>query len=65
MDSGIEMLKLNNEIINILKDNNINKIKHLINLSRTQLKELGLYGYQISEIELRLQLEGFDLKGNY
>ena len=34
-------------------------------MTRTQLKELGLYGYQISEIELRLQLEGFDLKSKY
>lgn len=65
MENGIEILKLNIEIINILKENKINKIEHLTNLSRTQLKELGLYGYQISEIELRLQLEGFDLKGNY
>ena len=65
MDSGIEILKLNSEITNTLKDNKINTIEQLTNLSRTQLKELGLYGYQISEIELRLQLEGFDLKGNY
>ena len=65
MENGIEILKLNNEIINILKENKINKIEHLTNLSRTQLKELGLYGYQILEIELRLQLEGFDLKGIY
>lgn len=65
MENGIEILKLNSEIINILKENKINKIKHLTKLSRTQLKELGLYGYQISEVELRLQLEGFNLKSNY
>ena len=64
MENGIETLQLNDEILKILKENKINNIEQLTDKTRTQLKAIGLFGYQISEIELRLQLEGFDLKGN-
>ena len=43
----------------------ITKIESLANKSKTELKNIGLMGYQISEIELKLQLEGLDLNGNY
>lgn len=62
LDENIEKLKLNDEIIKILKRNKIVKIKQLTNKTKTKLKEIGLGGYQISEIEIKLQLEGLDLK---
>jgi len=62
LDENIEKLKLNEEITKILKRNKIVKIKQLTNKSKTNLKEIGLLGYQISEIEIKLQLEGLDLK---
>ena len=65
LDENIEQLKLNDEINKILKKNKIIKIKQLANKTKTKLKEIGLQGYQISEIEVKLQLEGLDLKGNY
>lgn len=65
MEENIEKLKLNEELIKLLKKNKINKIKQLSNKTKTQLKEIGLQSYQISEIEIKLQLEGFDLKGNH
>ena len=49
----------------ILKENNILKIKQLVNKTKTNLKTIGLLGYQISEIEIKLQLVGYDLKGNH
>lgn len=65
LDKDIEILKLNIDIVKILKKNKIIKVKQLSNKTKTKLKDIGLLGYQISEIEIKLQLEGLDLKGNY
>lgn len=65
LDENIESLKMSDEIVKILKKNKIFKVKQLANKSKTKLKEIGVEGYQISEIEVKLQLEGLDLKGNY
>lgn len=65
LDEDIEILKLNIDIVKILKKNKIIKVKQLANKTKTKLKAIGLLGYQISEIEIKLQLEGLDLKGNY
>ncbi|MBE5820884.1 MAG: hypothetical protein E7310_08835 [Clostridiales bacterium] len=62
LDEAIEKLRLDNETVKILKRNKIVKVRQLTNKTKTKLKELGLAGYQISEIEIKLQLEGFDLK---
>ena len=65
LEKQIEELKLNAEINKVLKKNKINKVKQLTNKTKTQLKEIGLLGYQISEIEIKLQLMGYDLKSKY
>ena len=65
LEKNIDILKLNNETVTILKKHRITKIESLANKSKTDLKKLGLMGYQISEIELKLQLESLDLNGNY
>ena len=65
LERNIETLQLNREINEILKKNKILKIKQLTNKTKTQLKELGLLGYQISDIEIKLQLAGFDFKSRY
>lgn len=65
LEKNIDILKLNNETVTILKKHRITKIESLANKSKTDLKKLGLMGYQISEIELKLQLEGLDLNGDY
>lgn len=65
LDKDIEELKFNDEINKLLKKHKIIKVKQLANKTKTKLKEMGLQGYQISEIEVKLQLEGLDLKGNY
>ena len=52
-------------VVPILKKKKITQVKQLANQSKTKLKDIGLLGYQISEIEVKLQLEGLDLKGNY
>lgn len=65
LESGIEKLQLNEEINKILKKHKITQIKQLTNKSKTQLKEIGLLGYQISELEIKLQLAGFDFKSSH
>lgn len=65
LDKDIEILKLNIDIVKILKKNKVIKVKQLANKTKTKLKDIGLLGYQISEIEIKLQLEGLDLKGNH
>ncbi len=65
LDEDIEILKLKEDIVKILKKNKIIKVKQLANKTKTKLKDIGILGYQISEIEVKLQLEGLDLKGNY
>ena len=65
LEKNIDILKLSKETVNILKENNIITIESLANQSKTNLKDIGLLGYQISEIEVKLQLEGLDLNGNY
>ncbi len=65
LEENVENLKLNEEITNFLRKERIIKVKHLTNRTKTDLKNLGLQGYQISEIEVKLQLEGLDLKTNH
>lgn len=65
LEDDIDVLKLKADIVEILKKKKITQVKQLANQSKTKLKDIGLLGYQISEIEVKLQLEGLDLKGNY
>ena len=65
LEENIEKLNLKKDIEEIFKENNILKIKQLVNKTKTNLKTIGLLGYQISEIEIKLQLVGYDLKGNH
>lgn len=65
LEDDIDVLKLNADTVEVLKNKKIIKVKQLANQSKTKLKDIGLLGYQISEIEVKLQLEGLDLKGNY
>lgn len=65
LEENIDVLKLNADSVEILKKKKLTKVKQLANKTKTQLKDMGLLGYQISEIEIKLQLEGLNLKGNH
>lgn len=65
LEDNIDVLKLNADSVEILKKKKLTKVKQLTNKTKTQLKDMGLLGYQISEIEIKLQLEGLNLKGNH
>lgn len=57
----IDILDLDEDILKILKDNQINIIRDLWILNRKKLKELGLKDNDIKQIVIKLQLLGLDL----
>lgn len=65
LEDNIDVLRLSTDLVEILKKKKLTKVKQLANKTKTQLKDIGLLGYQISEIEIKLQLEGLNLKGNH
>ena len=61
LDKDISYLKLNNDINNLFKDNNILTIEDLWIKNRTYLKNLGLSDNEIKQIIIKLELIGLDL----
>ncbi len=59
--NNINILDLDNECLKILKENNINLIEDLWQLSKRDLKDLGINDKDIKYISIRLQLLGLDL----
>lgn len=64
IEGKIENLRLNKEIEEKLKENEIIYIQQLTNLRKTDLKNIGLTSHQITETEAKLQLGGYDLRTN-
>ena len=62
LENDIDVLRLNAKTVEKLKNKKITKVKQLANQTKTKLKDIGLLDYQISEVEIKLQLEGLDLK---
>lgn len=61
LKNNINILDLDNECLKILKENNINLIEDLWQLSKRDLKDLGINDKDIKYISIRLQLLGLDL----
>ena len=61
LDSEIEVLTLNDNVVKKLKNNNINYVKDLWSLSRKDLKNLNFLDRDIQGIIIKLQLKGLDL----
>lgn len=60
----IDKLMINSKVLSILQDRNINVIEQLINITKTELRNLGLNSKEIQHIEAKAELEGFTLKGS-
>lgn len=58
----IDILMLEKEIKNKLLENKIIQIKQLTDLKKKDLIKIGFKQKEIEHIEIKLQLEGFDLK---
>ena len=58
----ISALKLNANIIEILKNNRINTLMKLSQQTRKDLLKVGLSPAEIKQIQIKFQLQGLDLK---
>jgi DNA-directed RNA polymerase alpha subunit len=61
LDKNIKILVLDEEILPVLKNNNIVNIRDLLVLNRKSLKNIKLNDKQINDIIIKLQLIGLDL----
>ena len=61
IDKEVSVLKLDKDIVEFLKSNNINYIKDLCVLKRQELKKLGMKDKQIKQIIIKLELLGLGL----
>lgn len=61
LDEKIKILDLEKEVVDLLKENNINTVNDLWCLNRKKLKELGVKDPDIKQIIIKLQLIGLDL----
>ena len=57
----IDVLHLSTNILILLNQNNICTLYELIKNNKNDLKKIGCNSIQITEIEIKLQLEGLDL----
>lgn len=61
LDIDLESLNIKNDIVTILKINNINTIKDLWQLKRKELRRFKLRDSDINNIIIKLQLYGIDI----
>jgi len=61
LNTSIEKLEIDTDIIKKLNKYNIYEIKDLWNLKRKNLKEIGLTDTEIKHITIKLQLNSIDL----
>lgn len=65
LNENVDRLNISCKLIELLKQNKINKISQLCNKTKTNLRNINLTNAEISQIEIELQLLGLDLKNNY
>ena len=58
---AIDSLEIDSNIIQKLNQNNIFEVKDLWNLTRKNLKDLGLTDNEIKHITIKLQLHSIDI----
>lgn len=61
LKESIDKLKIDKEVKELLKSNKICSLYELVNKNKNNLKKIGLTSYQISKLEIQLQLNGLDL----
>lgn len=61
-EQNITRLNLNDHIVEILQNNEINKIKNVCSKSKSELKKIGFTPNEINNIEVEVELLGLRLK---
>lgn len=63
LDKSIDILGLKKDVLNILKENNVDCIRDLYVLKRKNIKSFGISDKDICQIIIKLELLGLDLGG--
>ena len=61
INTNVKEIKLNEDAIKILANNNINTLEDVWQYKKTDLKNMGIADNQINQIRITLQLIGKDL----
>ncbi len=61
LEEDICMLDVDDDLLNILKENNIDNIESLWKLQKKDLRTFGICSNDINDIIIKLQLHGLDL----
>jgi len=62
LKQNIERIEIKDEVLKILKDNNIITLKNLCSKRKKELKEMGIEYQIINDMDLQLQLLGLRFK---
>lgn len=65
LEQNIDRLDIPTKAIDLLKKNNIIKIKQLCDKTKTNLKDFGLNNLEVDKLVIELQLLGLNIKTNY
>jgi DNA-directed RNA polymerase alpha subunit len=60
----IDRLDINDNILNVLKENEITTLGNLCSKSKTDLKNIGLLPNESNKVEVELQLMGLNLRNS-
>lgn len=63
-NQSINRLDVNDNILNVLKEKEIDTIEKLCSKSKTDLKNIGLLPNESNKVELELQLMGLNLRNS-
>ena len=64
LKQNIERIEIKDEVLKILKDNNITILKDLCSKKKKELKDMGIDYPVINNMELQLQLLGLSFKNS-
>lgn len=61
---SIDVLNISQNVINMLKENNITTVDKLCKQSKSDLRKMKILKYDIDKIDIELQLLGLNLKNS-
>ena len=62
LKEDLSILNLNDDVMQRLEDNNIMKVEDLCSMTKADLRNINFEQSDISTIEIKLQLNGLDIK---
>ena len=62
LKEDLSILNLNDDVMQRLEENNIMKVEDLCSMTKADLRNINVEQSDISTIEIKLQLNGLDIK---